>query len=79
MIAESAALFEPAAAMPVSAEIRCLVRYDHNVPDAARDRGFTPWTCVCLHRLVRLDSVDDLIMIARKLLRERLWRNAVDG
>lgn len=53
-------------------EVRCVMGDDDQVANARFDRGITSRAYVGLHRLVRLDRVDDLVIEARKILWESL-------
>jgi hypothetical protein len=64
VIPEASAFLEPAAPMPVSAQVGSFCWDDHEVANAGGDSRFAPWTLVRLDSLIRLHGVHDFVVEA---------------
>jgi len=64
VISEASAFLEPAAPVPVSAQVGSLCWDDDEVANAGGDGRFTPGTLVGLDSLIRLHRVHDFVVEA---------------
>ncbi len=65
MIAETPAFLEPASTVPMSTQIRRLLGDDDDVANSGVDDRFTTRADVRLARLIRLNRMHHLVLIAR--------------